>query len=107
MKLFILVVFDFVPMAMFNNFQILFISFFLFFQFFRVEGFLLFTFFNIRDISKILQKFPVLGIFGFVKTLFVEITQKHFVLKGLCQCMVHRSFVLYVDGLGHDCQGHG
>ena len=47
----------------------------------RVEVFLLFTFFYICDISKILEKFPVLGSFGFVKTLFVEITQKYFVLK--------------------------
>ena len=38
-------------------------------------------FFCFCDISEILRKFPILGIFGFVKTLFVEITQKYFVLK--------------------------
>ena len=46
----------------------------------RVEDFLLFTFFYIRDISE-MEKFPVLGMFGFAETLFAEITQKHFVLK--------------------------
>ena len=63
-------------MAIFNNFQVFFISFFLFIQFVRVDVFLLFTFFYIRDNSKILKKFPILGIFGFVKMRFGESRKK-------------------------------
>ena len=47
----------------------------------RVEDFLLFTFFYIRDISKILESFQSSGFLVLLKLFFVEITQKHFVLK--------------------------